>query len=138
MIDDNDTQYPDSEPLAMGDLKAIKRHPNMQSPAPKIRWGKKYDAMPIGRRLDRAEKVANAMNHAADVLQTERNKLIEVCKAQEAQLVAAKAEQTIAQELLQTEMDRHNAEKQELYQQVAVLQKDTKAQAKHIAKLERS
>lgn len=108
------TTYPNLGPpevLPEG-YKEIKLLPGQQNPPPRIRWGKKFDAMPIEQQIRRAQKVADAMNHAADIAQQRVTELIDIANHQEKQLELNKVDfenqrQTVA--LLTT---RHNAENQ--------------------------
>lgn len=120
------TDYPDLEPDPLGDLKSIKRLPSMRANAPKISWGGEYRAWPVERRLHYAERLASTMNHAADVLQTERNAMIEVANSQEVKLKHAAKVYAALGETMHTELANADAEKQKLYTQIVSLQRDIK------------
>ena len=121
-----ETNYPNFEPDTLGDLKEIKRIPPMQVRPPKIKWGDEYLSWPIEKRLEHAEKLAAAMNHAADVLQQERNTLLDVCRQQESQLDLIKKVQTRDGATLHHELEIHNQEKQNLYQEIVKLKSKLK------------
>jgi hypothetical protein len=124
-----DNKYPDLGPPegGLGELKEIKRYPGMGQ-AHRISWGKDYMAWPIEKRLDYAEKLAASMNHAADVLQQERNKLLVVVANQDAQL-KSNANSYVGQgNLMHKELASADAEKQVLYQEIVQL----KAQIKNL------
>lgn len=134
--DGTNINYLDLEPDTLGNLKSIKRLPAMKNVAPKIQWGIVYLDWPIKKRLKYAEKLAASMNHAADVLQQERNKLVKIALQQEEQLKAniktyAKQGEIIHQELVNTD-----AEKQKLYQKIVILSRKVKQQAIQIKELE--
>jgi hypothetical protein len=130
---DVDIELPEE---GMGELKEIKRLPQMQKRAPNIQWGAEYKAWPLPRRLKYAERLASSMNHAADVLQTERNKLLEVVAHQEAQLKANTKAYVGQGEVMHKELGDADAEKQELYKKIVALKKQVKAQAIRIKQLE--
>lgn len=124
---DDGIDYADAEPDGLGDLKAIKRINGMKAHAPKIRWGDDYLAWPVERRLDYAERMAAAMNHAADVLQQERQSLIDLAQRQEAQIVALQREAEGTTLRLHTELQREGEEKQSLYARIVELTAEVKA-----------
>jgi len=111
----------DFEPDTLGELKSIKRHRDMKVIAPNIAWGEEYNSWSVEKRLHRAERVAAAMNHAADVLQKERDALVETCKHQEAQLKNNTQQYTAQGELLHSRLGQENAEKQKLYEKILSL-----------------
>jgi hypothetical protein len=127
--------YPNFEPNALGDLKKIARLPGMKAVAPNIAWGNEYKSWSLRKRLRYAERVAASMNHAADILQQERNDLIEVAKNQERQLKHATLSYTQQGDTMHTELGNADAEKQELYKEIVKLKDLTKRQAKEIIRL---
>lgn len=143
---DSGTHYPDIPPLPFGNMKEIKRLPQMRRIAPKIRWGDIYRGKEFDLdkkrfwddrdRLKFAERLASSMNHAADVLQTERNKLLEVLAHQEKQLKENAKAYAGQGDLMHAELGNADAEKQKLYRQIVALTKQVKEQAKRIKKLE--
>lgn len=134
-----DKHYPDLEAPkgSMGDLKKIVRLPRMEKCAPTIRWGNEYMSWSLQKRLSYAERLASAMNHAADVLQQERNKLIELAKEQEKQLEENVKKYTAQGEVLHKELSSIDEEKQKLYYQIVELTKQTNKQSKRIKQLEK-
>jgi hypothetical protein len=118
MNDIEGTHYPNIEPDGLGDLKRIKRLPGMRSKAPPIKWGADYQKLSLRRRLRYAENIASAMNHAADVIQTERQGLIEVARQQEKQIKQLAAELKNQGEIINSELTRANEEKQELLKKI--------------------
>jgi len=56
---------------------------------PQIAWGHEYKAWPDRRKIIYLEKLASSMNHAADVLQQERNRGHEVIEHLKKQLKAS-------------------------------------------------
>lgn len=92
--------------------KEIRALPGHQTPAPRIRWGKQFERMPIEQQLKRAKKVADAMNHAADIAQQRVQELIDIANHQERQLESNKVDFANQQRLVQKLVFDHNAEKQ--------------------------
>ena len=132
----DDTHYPDLKPDGLGEVD-IQLLPELNKKAPKITWGDAYLAWPVEKRLEFAEKLASTMNHAADMLQKERNALIDIAKKQEL-LIADHVRKYDAQsEMIQLQMVRANEEKQELYVQLDDTMKEKKALMLRIRELER-
>lgn len=138
MNDDKDLYYEDLDAPdgGMGDLKEIKRIKGMSKHAPPISWGEEYRGWPIEQRLEYAEKLASAMNHAASVLQDERNKLIEVVKKQEEQLKHNANAYLSQGNLMHKELGSADVEKQQLYQEIVNLKQKTRVLAKRVKELE--
>ena len=128
--------YPDLPPDTLGELKKIERLPGMKRKAPKIRWGLEYMSWPVEKRLTYSENLTASMNHAADVLQGERNALIGVCKRQEQQLEQSQAQYVAQGETMHRELAAQDAEKQQLYQEIVKLKQEAKRRAKKIKELE--
>lgn len=80
---------------------------------PKIKWGQAYLDMSDERKINYLEKLASSMNHAASLLQDERNKLGELCEKKEQQI--QKLTVALAQNnfMIQEQITKHNADKQE-------------------------
>lgn len=108
------TTYPNLGPpevLPKG-YKQIKALPGHQTPAPKIRWGKKFEKMSVDQQIRRAKKVADAMNHAADIAQQRVAELIDIANHQEKQLEATKQAALDMQRTMNMQMAQHNADTQ--------------------------
>lgn len=134
--DKNHNHYPDFEPSPLGDLKDIKRTPEMAKRAPRIRWGDDYNSWSVEKRLGYAEALAASMNHAADILQQERNTLRDLAEHQEKLLRSWSQKHSEQGDLMTTELGSQNAQQQELYQTIVDLQKTIKEQAKTIKELQ--
>ena len=131
-------KYPDLDPDGLGDLKEIKRISGMKKVAPKISWGKQYRSWPIEKRLDFAERLASAMNHAADVLQTERHGLIEVCAKQEEQIKEKTRQHDDLHRSMVKQLTEFNTERQKLNQIIVELDmsaRETNRELKRLKKL---
>jgi len=107
-----------AELLEAGDMKEIKTIPGMQKIAPNISWGEEFEKQPIEWRVGRAKRVASAMNHAADILQQERNKLIEVGKAQEQKIIQLTHQYAAQGDLMHKQLQVENAKQQKLNTQL--------------------
>jgi hypothetical protein len=108
------TTYPDLGPpevLPEG-YKTIKLLPGQQNPPPRIKWGQKFDALPVEQQIKRAKKVADAMNHAADVAQQRVSELIDIANHQERQLELNKVDFENQRQTMALLATRHNAENQ--------------------------
>lgn len=120
------TNYPDLEADTLGDLKKIIRLPRMQKIAPDIRWGAEYQSWPVEQRLSYAEKLASSMNHAADVLQQERNELLVILRRKEEQLKHSSKQYLSQGETMHRELGAQDAEKQVLYLEIVRLKAQIK------------
>ena len=108
------TTYPNLGPpeVMPEGYKTIKLLPGQQNPPPKITWGLKFDALPAEQQIKRAKKVADAMNHAADIAQQRVSELIDVANHQEKQLELNKVDFANQLETMSLLTTRHNAENQ--------------------------
>lgn len=135
MNNDNNTLYPDSKPDGLGELKEIKRLPSMKVHAPNIIWGGEFDKMSPAKQLQRAKRVASAMNHAADILQTERNAMIKVAKDQEILIAKLSEEKGIQDDLLHDQLLKHNKDTQEMCVQLVEKSNEIKGLKKRLKEL---
>ncbi len=88
---------------------------------PKIVWSKEFRDQEIQVQLTYMEKLANTMNHAASLIQDERNSLNELMTKKEAQLVSMSKQLLANNELVQSEVARMNAQKQGFHAEVSRL-----------------
>lgn len=116
-------------------FKQIKLLPSQQNPPPQIRWGEQYQNMPIDKQLRRAQKVASAMNHAADIAQQRVQELIDIANHQERQLDQNKVDFAKQRELLTQMMTQNNAEKQARLQEMQLLKAELRAAQKQLKDL---
>lgn len=134
--DDQDGKYPDLVvPHAPEGFKTLKRLPGMSRIAPCIAWGSEYTSWSMRKRLRYAQRLAETMNHAADVIQTERNNLLQILKAKERQLVQAAEANEATSQLLQRQVEDFNKQREEMNQDIVTLDRKVKAQAREIKKL---
>jgi len=132
-----DNKYPDlpPPPNGLGDLKEIKPIRGIRERAPQIRWGNEYMAWPIEKRLDYAEKLASSMNHAADILQQERAKMLVLIQNQEAQLKSNAVAYGNQGQLMHKELTSADAAKQKLLQENLDLKAQVKTLTRQLADL---
>lgn len=116
--------------------KVIKMLPGQQNPPPKIRWGDKFEKLSLRDRLKRAQKVADAMNHAADVAQQRVSELIDVANHQEKQLENAKRAFHSQQQTMIMMTTRHNEQQQARMQEMQELKAELREAKKRISELE--
>jgi hypothetical protein len=88
---------------------------------PKIKWGPIYQAKPALEKIIYLEKLAAAMNHAAYLVQGERDKLGELCAKKEQQLVAMKEALNQNNNMIQVQVTKMNEERQQYNKAIAVL-----------------
>lgn len=102
------------------DPKLVKSHP------PKIKWGEAYKDYPDVKKVEYLEKLAATMNHAAHLIQVERNQLNDLCELKEKRI----AEMTIALEqnnaLIQMHVTKTNEQLNEAAKEVTRLNKALK------------
>lgn len=103
--------YPPEEQT---EFEVLKRHGRKGRGAHRIRWGDEYKNWPVVQQRDYAEKLAATMNHAADVLQQERDRLHELATHQEDLLQQWQQKYSEAQYLIQKLTTDHNAREQGL------------------------
>lgn len=94
--------------------------------APKIKWGHIYEKWPADRKLTYLEKLATSMNHAASLIQDERNQLVTLVELKEQQIEQAQKDVNANNAMLQAQITKHNAEKQDLLKASMALQAEIK------------
>lgn len=96
--------------IAMGfhklDSKLLTRRP------PKITWGKAYKGLTDAEKIEYLEKLAATMNHAASLIQDERNELLKLCELKEGQIGQMKKAMIANDSMLHAEVEKINAERQ--------------------------
>lgn len=88
---------------------------------PKINWGKLYLNKSDEERLAFAEKLAASMNHAAFMIQKERDKLNDLITLKERQVKNVQAALDQNNKLLQERLDGMNVERHEFTKTIAGL-----------------
>lgn len=93
---------------------------------PKINWGMIYKGMPNEKKISYLEKLASAMNHAASIVQGERNALNNLCGLKEKQIKQLKVSMDQNNAILQSEITKMNEQRQQFNKFVSKLNKEIK------------
>jgi hypothetical protein len=88
---------------------------------PKIKWGEIYKGFTDKEKITYLEKLASSMNHAAHLIQSERNELGRLCELKEQQIIKLKEAMDKNMLMLQTEMTKINEERQRFNKEVLCL-----------------
>lgn len=88
---------------------------------PQIRWGEQYLSRSDEGKIEYLEKLASTMNHAAAVIQDERNQLNELCDKKEKQIESMKVAIDQNNEMIQQQVTKMNSERQLYNQAIAEL-----------------
>jgi len=87
------------------DSKLITHNP------PKIKWGKDFEGWELKKQNEYLKKLAATMNHAASLIQDERNQLGELCELKEKQLEKMKDAMEQNNSMIQGEVTKMNEER---------------------------
>lgn len=79
---------------------------------PKINWGGIYKQKGAVEKIKYLENLASTMNHAAHLIQGERNQLVALCELKEGQISQLKKAMDQNMLMLQTEVTKINEERQ--------------------------
>jgi len=132
------SDYPDlvPDPLNPPDgYKKLDCIENRLKYPPKIAWGLIYQSWSDEKKIDFLEKFGASMNHAADLLQNERNALLRTCDNQEKQIIAMAKAEALNRDLLQRQITEHNTQMQELNKTVVSLHQKVREQEAEIKRL---
>lgn len=88
---------------------------------PTIRWGKRYLSWGQQRKIDYLEKFAASMNHAAFLIQGERDQLLEICKKQEKHIESLAKGLDENNAMIQGQITSMNAERQSFNKSAAAM-----------------
>ncbi len=88
---------------------------------PKISWGKKYQMKTDAEKISYLEKLASSMNNAAFLIQNERNDLLELLSTKDRQVTIMAANLDANNNMIQQQVTKMNAEKQEYFKTIAAL-----------------
>ena len=96
-------------------LKGFHRLDNdiIKNNPPNIKWGELYKTWEEGRKVEYLEKLCATMNHAARLIQDERNALNELCEHKEGQLVQLAAAMEQNTNMVQQQVTKMNEERQQ-------------------------
>lgn len=79
---------------------------------PKITWGKVFESSSNEEKIEYLQKLASTMNHAASLIQEERNELNKLCELKEQQIEKMKEAMEANNAMLQSEIAKINEERQ--------------------------
>ena len=110
------------------DPKLVERHP------PKIKWGMLYQNSSDKEKIAYLEKLASSMNHAAHLIQEERNELGRLCELKEQQLIKLGEAVRANTAMLQQEVTRMNEQRQGYNAEVARLNAEIREMKKSLSR----
>lgn len=105
--------------------------------APDIAWGFEYQSWPVEKRLAYAENLASSMNHAADLLQQERNAALGTIEHKEKQIKALYERLARETEVFNRQFQDMNESRQSLLRKIVTLEGRVGEQTKEIRSLKR-
>lgn len=92
--------------------------------APKINWGTDYLGWPPERKIEYLEKLSYTMNHAADMMQQDRNRLSDLLYLKERLINQLNADKQALQQTLERNITEHNLEKNTLAEEVVAMRSE--------------
>lgn len=93
----------------------------ISSKPPQIKWGNTFKKWPLRKRYNYLMKFGEAMNHAAALVQAERDNLGKLCEQKEAQITKLNEMMRQNNEMLQQEVTRFNEKRQGYNKEIARL-----------------
>ena len=84
----------------------------VEKKAPKIAWGDRYKMWTDVRKLKYCEDLACTMNHAAFLIQNERNDLLDLCEKKEKMIIAMSSNLEGNNGMIQQQLMSLNEERQ--------------------------
>lgn len=97
------------------DEKYVSRNP------PKIQWGPGYEKWDDSQKIKYLKKFSNSMNHAAALLQDERDQLNDLCGKKEQQIKQLVSDLAANNAMIQAEIGKMNEKKQVYNAEIARL-----------------
>jgi flagellar capping protein FliD len=91
---------------------------------PRIKWGDIYKKWPEDQKVAYLEKLASSMNHAARLIQGERDQLGRLCEQKERQIITLKKALDENNVMIQSEITRMNEDRQQFNAKIASLNKE--------------
>ncbi len=131
----DDGKYPDLIADPPEGFKVLHPALNGKRQAPMIAWGKEYADWPQDRKIRYLEKLASAMNHAADVMQKERNLALERIAALDKRLAATGEQHASEIRILHDRFQDFNASRQSLFAKIVTLEATIGRQTKQLREL---
>ncbi len=89
--------------------------------APMIAWGDGYNIMTDAEKIKYLQKLASTMNHAAFLIQNERNDLIKLYDQKELKVESMASALDTNNEMIQQQITKMNADKQKFLKSIAKL-----------------
>lgn len=110
--------------------------PDEPGMCPQIDWGMDFEEFDKDHKIRYLQKLCSALNHSADLIQTERNNLL--VEANKLQKMAEFAEEAVAiqKNIVIKAITSHNAEKQELIKILQELETQNKSLTSKLRKYE--
>jgi flagellar capping protein FliD len=99
---------------------------------PRINWGDIYKRWPDDQKVRHLEKLASTMNHAAALIQDERNQLNELLEAKEKQIASMKEAIDQNNEMVHGQVLQMNEERQKVNEAFAALKAENRALKKQL------
>jgi hypothetical protein len=90
---------------------------------PRIKWGELYKQFTDAEKIEYLEKLASTMNHAAYLIQGERDEVLTLCGLKEQQLEKLSSSMGKNDSMVQSEIMKMNEERQSFNKHVAELNK---------------
>lgn len=106
------------------------------TPAPQIDFGQDFEDFDDARKIRYLKKLSSAMNHAADVIQQERNQLLKDMAVALKSVENADQAVAIQKDIVVRAITAHNSEKQDLIKRIQELETEAKVQDKLIKRME--
>ena len=94
--------------------------------APQINWGQDFENFDDKRKIIYLKKLCSALNHAADLIQQERDELLKKCHSLNEQLKNSDNSVSIRKDIYTKAITDHNEEKQNLIKRLQELEKEIK------------
>jgi len=111
--------------------------PEEPARAPQINWGQDFEDWDKGHQVRYLKKLCSALNHATDLIQKERDALLDKMAIANAVAENAGDATNIQKSIVLNAITAHNEEKQNLISRIQELESDIKNKDKYIQALER-
>jgi hypothetical protein len=103
--------------------------------APQIDWGKDFEEWSVEQQNRYLKRLCSALNHSADLIQNERNEVLEECHRMNKCVENADEAVRIQKAIVLKTITDFNKEKQELITRLQELEAENKLQAINIKRL---
>lgn len=118
---------------SVDDLKTVDDY--LTEKAPQIQFGEDFEDWDSDKKIRYLKRLASTMNHAADMMQNERNELLAKVKVLKAQLASSEQNLTITKDIMRNALTSNNTSKDEFATRIHELEYITKTQDKVIEEL---